>query len=92
MHRLFKISFFVFSFLLAMQVLAQDSKPEPPEKEVKEETIDSIWGFTKYLGSKLGNELKTRLNLEDEKQKTEEVKVNIKIGRYKVQRIEQRPA
>jgi len=91
MNRLLKISLLATCFVLAGSLVAQDQKTDSLQKEVKEETIDTVWGFTKYLGSKLGNELKTRLNLEDEKQKTEEVKVNIKIGRYKVERVEKRP-
>lgn len=65
------------------------SQPSTDQTETVEK-VDGLWELTTYLGKKLMNEMGNRMNLDEsqneEKAKTKRVK--IKIGPFKIERIE----
>ena len=91
----------LFFLLLSANVFAfgqTTNKPEvPPVKSttpkadpIVEETVDGVWELSGYLGKKLMNEMGNRMNLGESKPK-ESIKtkrVTIKVGPFKIERIE----
>jgi hypothetical protein len=72
------------------------SNPSPTavkeKAEIKEERVEGVFALAGYLGNKLIKELSTRMNLDDAGNSTpaEPTKVIIKVGMFKVERIESR--
>ncbi len=82
----------VYAFGQSPDKTSQTPKVKQPLAEKSEivEEIDGVWELSGYLGNKLMDEMRNRLNLYDSKQneeiKTKRIKIN--IGPFKIERIE----
>ena len=92
---LFIVVFFagsVYAFGQSGDKASQSPKvkqPLPEKVEIVEE-IDGVWELSGYLGNKLMDEMRNRLNLDESKTKetTKTKRIKINIGPFKFERIE----
>ena len=84
----------IFSFLLfafAMQAQTDRTGVTSNEPDIPVENVSGLWGVMSYMTGKIGQQLKTRLNVESEEKTTERTKVKIKVAGIVIERIENRP-
>ena len=75
-----------------MQAQSDSTAVSPSEPvEVPVENVSGLWGVMSYMSGKIGQQLKTRLNVQDEEKATERTKVKIKVAGIVIERIENRP-
>ena len=67
------------------QVVAESAPKVPVEN------VSGLWGVVSYMSSKIGQQLKTRLNMENNQTPTERTKVKIKVAGIEIERVENRP-
>lgn len=80
----------VFGQTSNKEVLPAAKSTVPKTDQIVEETVDGVWELSGYLGKKLMNEMGNRMNLGESKPK-ESIKtkrVTIKVGPFKIERIE----
>ncbi len=98
MLRKFIFATFVFCAISTLGMAQAGNSNPPPTSagtnkvELKEEKVEGVFALAGYLGNKLMKELSTRMNLDDagSSSPVEPTKVIIKVGMFKVERIESR--
>lgn len=74
-----------------MQAQTDSTKTDLEDPKMPVERVSGLWGVVSYMGGKIGQQLKTRLNVQSEEEATEKTKVKIKVAGIVIERIENRP-